>query len=297
MKTLILAGGYGTRLIEETRTLPKPMVEIGGKPILWHIMKTYSHYGFHDFVVLLGYRGFVIKEYFANFFLHASDVTFDLARNEMIVHRVACEPWRVTLLDTGDGTLTGGRVLRAREAIGNEPFMLTYGDGVGDVNIAALLDFHRRHGKLATVTSVQPEGRFGIVSSDAEGRITSFDEKPPGDNTWTNAGFFVFEPAALDYFHDGDATSLERAPLEAMARDGQLYAYQHKGFWRCMDTQRDKLFLNDLWDSGKAKWKVWDDTQQGESARGKTTQRLDGPQRPGHGRHGIPGRVARRSAP
>jgi glucose-1-phosphate cytidylyltransferase len=257
MKTLILAGGYGTRLSEETHILPKPMVEIGGKPILWHIMKIYSHYGFHDFVILLGNKGYVIKEYFANYFLHHSDVTFDLAGNQMTVHRHTCEPWRVTLLDTGRDTQTGGRLLRARHWIGDERFMLTYGDAVGDIDIPAVLKFHDRHGKLATVTSVQPEGRFGVISANDEGKIEAFEEKPPGDGAWVNAGFFVLEPGVFRYLRDDDATILERDPLERLAREGQIYSYRHTGFWKCMDTQRDKEQLNRLWDAGTAGWKLW----------------------------------------
>jgi glucose-1-phosphate cytidylyltransferase len=258
MKTLILAGGYGTRLSEETRILPKPMIEIGGRPILWHIMKIYSHYGFHDFVILLGNKGYVIKEYFANYFLHHSDVTFDLADNRMTVHRNTCEPWRVTLLDTGRDTQTGGRLLRARQWLDDERFMLTYGDAVGDIDIPALLRFHDRHGKLATVTSVQPEGRFGVISADDEGRIEAFEEKPPGDGVWINAGFFVMEPEVFRYLRDDD-TVLERGPLEQLARERQICSHRHAGFWKCMDTQRDKEQLNRLWDAGAAGWKLWSD--------------------------------------
>jgi len=257
MKVLILAGGYGTRLSEETMISPKPMVEIGGKPILWHIMKIYSHYGFHEFVILLGYKGFVIKEYFANYFLHQSDVTIDLFTNHMEVHNNASEPWKVTLLDTNRDTLTGGRILRARPFVGDEPFMLTYGDGVSDVNLYELEKFHRSHGKTVTVTAVQPEGRYGSITSNGTGRITEFLEKPKGDGMWVNCGFFVCQPQVFDYLTDGDATVFEKEPLEKLAQRGELYAYKHNGFWKCMDTIRDKTQLNQLWDTNQSKWKIW----------------------------------------
>ena len=257
MKTLILAGGFGTRLSEETELKPKPMVEIGGHPILWHIMKTYSHFDFNDFVILLGYKGYVIKEYFANYFLHQSNVTFDLAKNSMEVHSTQVEPWRITLEDTGLHTMTGGRVKRARKYVGNETFMLTYGDGVGDINIPELLDFHRKQGKLATLTAVQPSGRFGALKIDTGGTVRAFAEKPDGDGAWINGGFFVFEPGVFDYI-EGDETMLERAPLERLARDGQLAAFRHEGFWRPMDTLRDKNELELLWNNGRAPWKTWE---------------------------------------
>jgi len=258
MKTLILAGGFGTRLSEETHRIPKPMLEIGGRPILWHIMKLYSFYGFNEFVILLGYKGYMIKEYFANYFLHQSDVTINLLQNKIEVHRHHCEPWIVTLIDTGLNTMTGGRILRARDYVGDEPFLLTYGDGVADVDLDKLVKFHTLHGHLATVTSVQPEGRFGSISSNETGRIEQFIEKPVGDGAWINAGFFVCEPGVFDYLKDGDATVFERDPLEQLSQDGELFAYQHTGFWKCMDTQRDMLELNQLWDNRKAKWKLWD---------------------------------------
>ena len=257
MKTLILAGGFGTRLSEETELKPKPMVEIGGHPMLWHIMKTYSHFDFNDFVILLGYKGYVIKEYFANYFLHQSNVTFDLAKNSMEVHSTQVEPWRITLEDTGLHTMTGGRVKRARKYVGNETFMLTYGDGVGDINIPELLDFHRKQGKLATLTAVQPSGRFGALKIDTGGTVRAFAEKPDGDGAWINGGFFVFEPGVFDYI-EGDETMLERAPLERLARDGQLAAFRHEGFWRPMDTLRDKNELELLWNNGRAPWKTWE---------------------------------------
>lgn len=256
MKVAILAGGLGTRLSEETDVKPKPMVAIGGKPILWHIMKTYSAYGFNDFIICLGYKGYLIKEYFANYYLHMSDVTFDLAQNRMEVHQNHAEPWRITLLDTGTETMTGGRVKRIRDYIGDEPFMLTYGDGVADVDIPALLRFHREKGKLCTVTAVQPQGRFGALRIEPDAQVSSFFEKPAGDSNWVNGGFFVMEPAVFDYI-EGDQAMLEREPLENLAKDGQLVAYHHQGFWQPMDTLRDKNLLEDLWQRQQAPWKVW----------------------------------------
>jgi glucose-1-phosphate cytidylyltransferase len=257
MKAVILAGGFGTRISEETDIRPKPMVEIGDKPILWHIMKAYSHYGVNDFVILLGYKSYMIKEYFANYFLHNSDVTIDTSRNSMEIHNNASENWRITLVDTGLGTMTGGRIKRAQKYIGSETFFLTYGDGVSDVNISKLLETHRAHGKAMTVTAIQPDGRFGAIEFSSGDQISSFREKPQGDGAWINGGFFVCEPALFDYLKEGDETVLERAPLEGLAKDGQLVAYRHNGFWRCMDTLRDKQLLCQLWETGDAPWKVW----------------------------------------
>lgn len=256
MKVLLLAGGFGTRLSEETDIRPKPMAEIGGKPILWHIMKIYSHYGFNDFVILLGYKGYYIKEYFANYFLHQSDVTIDLSTNKMEVHNNTSEPWRVTLLETGLNTMTGGRILRAKKFIGNETFLLTYGDGVANIDIHNLVKFHKNHGKAITMTAVQPEGRFGALQTGANNQVLSFMEKPKGDGSWINGGFFVCESSVLNYIKD-DAIVFEREPLEGLAKDGQLFNYRHEGFWKCMDTLRDKVMLNELWQSGQAKWQVW----------------------------------------
>ncbi len=256
MKVVILAGGKGTRLAEETVTRPKPMVEIGEKPILWHIMKSYSHHGFNDFVICLGYKGYLIKEYFSNYFLHNCDVTFDMSSNEMRVHQNVNEPWRVTLVDTGADTMTGGRIKRVSEYLGDETFMLTYGDGVADIDIKGLVDFHRSHGKQATVTAVQPLGRFGAMGVTPEGNVSVFQEKPVGDGSWVNGGFFVLEPAVLDYL-SGDETIWEREPLEQIAARGALVAYRHQGFWQPMDTLRDKQYLEDEWESGQAPWKVW----------------------------------------
>lgn len=232
------------------------MVEIGSKPILWHIMKIYSHYGFNDFVILAGYKGYYIKEYFANYFLHQSDVTFDLANNQMQVHKNTSEPWKVTILDTGIDTMTGGRIKRAKEYINNETFMLTYGDGVANVDVNELVQFHKNHGKALTLTSIQPEGRFGALEIDENKQVHQFREKPKGDGSWINGGFFVCEPQVLDYI-EGDATIFERQPLENLANDGEIFTYQHTGFWKCMDTLRDKNQLNDYWDTKSAKWKVW----------------------------------------
>lgn len=232
------------------------MAEIGGKPILWHIMKIYSQFGFNEFVVLLGYKGYYIKEYFANYFLHQSDVTIDLSNNEMKVHNNTSEPWTVTLLETGLHTMTGGRIKRAKEFIGDSPFMLTYGDGVADINIEALLQFHKAHGKSITMTAVQPEARFGALKTDDQNRVQSFTEKPKGDGAWINGGFFVCEPAVLDYI-DNDQTVFEQYPLEKLAAAGELYTYHHHGFWKCMDTLRDKIKLNELWDANEAAWKTW----------------------------------------
>ncbi len=259
MKVVILAGGYGTRLSEESHLKPKPMVEIGEKPILWHILKIYSHFGFDEFIICLGYKGYIIKEYFANYFLHMSDVTFDFRNgNEHVIHSHKAEPWRVTLVETGLNTMTGGRVKRIQQYVEDSTFMLTYGDGVSDVDIGALLDFHRSHGKAATVSSTQPEGRFGSLNLADDDRILSFQEKPRGDGGWVNAGFFVMEPKVFDYI-ESDETILEREPLENLARDSELMAYKHTGFWQPMDTLRDKLLLEELLKTGNAPWKNWRD--------------------------------------
>jgi len=256
MKVVILAGGLGTRLSEETDLKPKPMVEIGGKPILWHILKIYSSYGFDDFLICLGYKGYIIKEYFHHYFLHQSDVTVDLSKNTVDYLSPKVEPWRVTLVDTGVNTMTGGRVKRVQSLIGNEPFMLTYGDGISDIDIRALVAFHRGRGKIATVTAVQPAGRFGSLDIDPSGLVSSFVEKPVGDKAWINGGFFVLEPEFFDYLA-GDQTSLESEPLEKVAGIGQLAAYTHSGFWQPMDTLREKNLLEDLWLKGNAPWKTW----------------------------------------
>jgi len=258
MKTLLLAGGFGTRFSEETELKPKPMITIGTNPILWHIMKIYSRYGFNDFVVLLGYKGYVIKEYFVNYFMHQSDLEIDLSNNQVKILNTKSEPWKITLLDTGLNTMTGGRILQAKEVIGDEPFMLTYGDGVGNVNIQELVTFHKNHGKAVTMTTVQPEGRFGGVSFDEKsGLVNNFMEKPVGDGGWINAGFFVCEPAAFDYINGGLSTVWEKEPLENLAKDGELFSYKHYGFWKPMDTQRDNKQLNDLWNENRAQWKIW----------------------------------------
>ncbi len=256
MKVLLLAGGFGTRLSEETELKPKPMVQVGGRPILWHIMKLYSHFGFNDFVILLGYKGYVIKEYFANYFLHQSNVTIDLKNNTTEIHKNTAEPWRITLLDTGKDTMTGGRVKRAADFIDENPFMLTYGDGVSDLNIQHLLDFHKKHGKLMTMTSAQPEGRFGALQIGSDGTVEKFLEKPKGDGGWINAGFFVCQPEVIQYIND-DSTILERTPMETLAKEGQMMTYKHTGFWKPMDTLRDKNQLEDLWQTGHAPWKIW----------------------------------------
>lgn len=257
MKVVILAGGLGTRLSEETQLIPKPMVEIGGRPILWHIMKIYSHFGYDDFVILTGYKSHVIKNFFVNYYQRYSDITVDMAKNTVQVHRNATEPWKVTMLYTGEDTMTGGRIKRAADYIGGEPFMLTYGDGVADVDIPALVRSHRESGKLCTMTVVQPAGRFGAVVMKDDNIITSFMEKPKGDENWINGGFFVCEPEVLGYIKDGDRTVFERSPLESLARDGQLNAYRHSGFWQPMDMMRDKMELTRLWQSDKAPWAVW----------------------------------------
>ena len=256
MKVVILAGGLGTRLSEETTLTPKPMVAIGGKPILWHIMKIYSHYGFNEFIICLGYKGYVIKEYFANYLLHQSDVTIDLASRETTVHSCSSEPWRITLIDTGLQTMTGGRIRRIKEYVGANRFFLTYGDGLADVDLHGLLACHEQAGRVATLTAVQPLGRFGAVDIGDDQRIDSFREKPKGDDGWINGGFFVLEPDVFDYL-DGDQCVWEQAPLHRLSSEGQLTAYRHDGFWRPMDTLRDKTELEELWRSGTAKWKQW----------------------------------------
>ncbi len=257
MKVVILAGGFGTRISEESHLKPKPMIEIGERPILWHIMKQYSHFGFNDFVICLGYKGYHIKEYFAHYFLHESDITFDFRdANRREIHSHSVEPWRVTLVDTGLQTMTGGRVGRIRPYIGDAPFMLTYGDGVSDIDIGKLVAFHEAHGKLATISAAQPGGRFGALDLSENDAVRGFTEKPKGESGWINAGFFVMQPGVFDYIA-GDATVLEREPLEHLARDGELVAYKHGGFWQPMDTLREKNQLETLWGSGKAPWKVW----------------------------------------
>jgi glucose-1-phosphate cytidylyltransferase len=255
LQAVILAGGLGTRLAEETETKPKPMVQIGDKPILWHIMKIYAHFGVRDFVICLGYRGYVIKEYFANYFLHTSDVTINLRENQLTVHRSESEDWKVTLIDTGVDTMIGGRIKRAIPYIEGDAFFLTYGDGVADVDINALVDFHRSHGRLATVTAAQPPGRFGALVLDGA-RVERFQEKPVGDEGWINAGFFVLSPRVADYI-EGDQTIWEREPLDRLAKEGELMAYLHRGFWQPMDTLRDKRQLEELWHSGSAPWRLW----------------------------------------
>ncbi|HOD12711.1 MAG TPA: glucose-1-phosphate cytidylyltransferase [Candidatus Omnitrophota bacterium] len=256
MKVVILAGGRGTRITEETTSIPKPMVEIGGKPIIWHIMKIYSYYGFNDFIICLGYKGYVIKEYFANYFLHSADITLDLEKNKMEVLGSKAEPWKVTLIDTGLNTETGGRIRRIRKYIGDELFMLTYGDGIGDINIKESLEFHEKSGKLATTTAVQQAGRFGALDVTEFDEVGSFLEKPKGDKLWISGGFFTLKPEIFEYLKD-DSTVWEKEPLENLAKEKQLNAYKHKGFWRCMDTLRDKIELEQMWDANNAPWKVW----------------------------------------
>ena len=255
MKTVILAGGLGTRLSEETSLKPKPMIEIGGKPIMWHIMKLYSFYGINDFIICLGYKSYIVKEYFANYFLHMSDVTIDLSSNKMEIHQNSAEPWRVTLVDTGDATMTGGRLKRVQPYLFDDDFCMTYGDGVANVDIRALIQFHREHGRQATVTAVRPPGRFGALDMDGS-EVGGFIEKPQGDGGWINGGFFVLSPKVIDRI-GGDETPWESGPLESLAGDQQLRAYRHHGFWQPMDTLREKNLLEDLWNSGKAPWRVW----------------------------------------
>lgn len=257
MKVVILAGGLGTRLSEETVLRPKPMVEIGGRPVIWHIMKHYAHYGFKEFIICLGYKGYMIKEYFMNYFIHNSDITVDLKRNELTVHRTKTEDWKITLPDTGDDTMTGGRLARVKHYIGNETFMFTYGDGVSNVNLSDLLCFHRNRKKLATVTAVRPLGRFGAIEIGTDGTVDRFQEKPLGDNGWINGGFFVLEPGVIDYIA-GDHIHFEREPLEKLTAECQLAAFQHAGFWQAMDTVRDRNLLEDLWKKNPP-WKVWED--------------------------------------
>lgn len=256
MKVLILAGGYGSRISEESDIKPKPMIEIGGKPIIWHIMKHYSSYGFNEFVILLGYKSYVIKEYFANYFLHNSDVTIDTANQKIEIHNNYSENWKITLIDTGLETMTGGRVKRAKDYIGDETFLLTYGDGVCDVNLQDLMSFHKGHGKKITMTAIQPEGRFGSLKIENDSRVSSFLEKPKGDGAWINGGFFICEPSVLNYIQN-DETIFEKEPLENLVKEGELYSFKHEGFWKCMDTLRDKTQLNEMWATGNAKWKAW----------------------------------------
>ncbi len=256
MKAVILAGGFGTRISEESQFKPKPMIEIGGMPILWHILKHYSFYGFHEFIICAGYKQQVIKEWFANYFLHTCDVTFDLTHdNQMIIHNRRSEPWKVTVVDTGLQTMTGGRIKRVKEHLGNEPFFMTYGDGVSDVNLVSLLKFHRAHGKLATMTAIPPVSRFGVIDLKGD-QVISFREKNSADASWINGGYMVLEPGTLDYI-DGDAIMFERQPMERIAEDGELMCFRHTGFWQCMDTLRDKEKLEKLWADGDAPWKLW----------------------------------------
>jgi glucose-1-phosphate cytidylyltransferase len=256
MKVLILAGGLGSRLSEETTLKPKPMVEVGGKPILWHIMKIYSFYGYNEFIILCGYKGYLIKEYFAHYFLHMADMTIDMTSNTIEHHNNQAEPWKVTLIDTGLGTMTGGRIKRVQKYVGDEPFMLTYGDGVADININELLSFHKNHGKIMTMTSVLPDGKFGAININNSNMVTSFQEKPKGDGSWINGGFFVCQPEVFDYIKE-DSTVFEREPLETLAQNEQLFTFKHHGFWKPMDTQRDKNYLDDLIEKNKAPWIKW----------------------------------------
>jgi len=257
MKALILAGGFGTRLSEETDIKPKPMVEIGDKPILWHIMKTYSHYGINEFVILLGYKGYYIKEYFANYFLHQSDVTIDISSGNTQVHNNSSEPWKITLVDTGLNAMTGARIKKAKKHIGDKPFLLTYGDGVSDIDIKKTLEFHVQHGKLMTMTSAQPDGRFGALNVGKNNKVKEFREKPRGDGSWINAGYFICQPEVLDYINDGDDVVFEQEPLRNLAKNGEIYTYKHDGFWMPMDTIRDKIKLNEMFDNKTAPWMVW----------------------------------------
>jgi glucose-1-phosphate cytidylyltransferase len=259
MKVVLLAGGYGTRLSEETELRPKPMVEIGGRPMLWHIMKMYAHYGFNEFIICCGYKSYYIKDYFYHYYMHAADITVDLADNTVAYHNSASEPWKITLVDTGLETMTGGRIKRIQKYLDNKPFMLTYGDGVADININRLLEYHQEKGKLATLTAVLPSGKFGALKINGDGAITSFYEKPQGDGSWVNGGFFVLQPEVFDYIPDEDAAIFERKPLEHLAEAGQLQSYKHTGFWKPMDTLREKMELQGLWDTGKAPWKIWHD--------------------------------------
>jgi glucose-1-phosphate cytidylyltransferase len=259
MKVVILAGGRGSRLSEETDVRPKPMIEIGGRPILWHIMKIYSYYGFNEFVICLGYMGYYVKEYFANYFLHQSDITIDLKSNHTEVHQSKAESWRITLIDTGVDTMTGGRIKRIQSYVGDETFMLTYGDGLANLDLNDLLEFHRKKGRYATLTSVMPPGRFGALESDDNDNVLSFREKPKGDGAWINGGFFVLEPQIFNYITKGDETVWEQEPLETLAREKQLVRYRHYDFWRGMDTLRDRMELERMWNSGKAPWKIWND--------------------------------------
>jgi glucose-1-phosphate cytidylyltransferase len=260
MKVVILAGGMGTRISEETDLKPKPMIEIGGKPVLWHIMKIYSHYGFNDFIICCGYKGHIIKEYFANYFLYQADMTIDLAGNKVDIHHSHTEPWKITLIDTGLNTMTGGRIKRIEPYVHNETFMLTYGDGLGNIDLNALLNFHRLHKHKATVTVVQPSGRFGSIQFDEKDsvKVFAFQEKPKGDGTWVNGGFFVLEPEIFDYINEGDQTIWEKSPLENLAKERQLVAYKHYGYWKPMDTLRDRNELEDAWQNNNAKWKIWE---------------------------------------
>jgi glucose-1-phosphate cytidylyltransferase len=257
MKAVILAGGLGTRISEESHLKPKPMITIGDKPILWHIMKIYSHHGINEFIVCLGYKGYVIKEYFANYFLHMSNVTFDIQYNTMEVHQRHAEPWKVTLIETGEDTMTGGRLKRVRSYLDNEDFCMTYGDGVSDVDIKASVEFHKKHKKLATVTAIQPPGRYGALNIEDDNKVEGFNEKPLGDGSWINGGFFILNPSLIDKYIKDDAMSFEQEPLRNLAKDGQLQAWHHRGFWQPMDTLRDKNQLEDLWREGKAPWKLW----------------------------------------
>lgn len=255
MKAVILAGGFGTRISEESHLRPKPMIEIGGKPILWHIMKIYSAHGINEFIICLGYKGYIIKEYFANYFLHMSDVTFDMQTNQMEVHEKHVEPWRVTLVDTGENSMTGGRLRRVKDYLSDSAFCFTYGDGVSDINIAQAIEAHRNAGKIATVTAIQPPGRYGALDIE-HNLVKRFQEKPAGDGAWINGGFFILEPSIFNYLQS-DADSFEAEPLMRLAREGQLNAFQHKGFWQAMDTLRDKNYLDSLWQQGNAPWKIW----------------------------------------